>query len=62
MKLPHELKRIRLDLARSKEFPSGSSRHGYEFIAPLDVHGHIDPKLWDKYRENCGVAPISGRR
>src|SRR5262245_42505775 len=35
MTLPHELKRIRLNLARSKEFPAGSARHGYEFVAPL---------------------------
>jgi hypothetical protein len=35
MTLPHELKRIRLNLARSKEFPSGSERHGYEFVAPV---------------------------
>jgi len=32
--LPHVLKRIRLNLARSKEFPSGSDRDGYEFVAP----------------------------
>jgi hypothetical protein len=35
MTLPHALKRIRLHLARSRDFPSGSSRHGYEFVAPL---------------------------
>ena len=34
--LPNAFKRIRLNLARSKEFPQGSSRHGYEFVAPLD--------------------------
>jgi hypothetical protein len=34
MSLPHVLKRIRLELARSKEFPMGSTRHGYEFVAP----------------------------
>jgi hypothetical protein len=28
MTLPHEFKRIRLNLARSKEFPTGSERHG----------------------------------
>ena len=55
MSLPHELKRIRLNLARSKEFPSGSARRGYEFVAPLDAQGHIDPRLWQKYREHCGV-------
>jgi hypothetical protein len=55
MTLPHVLKRIKLHLARSKEFPSGSARHGYEFVAPLDSKGHIDPQLWQKYREHCGV-------
>ena len=29
MSLPHVLKRIRLELARSKEFPMGSANHGY---------------------------------
>ncbi len=53
--LPHELKRIRLNLARSKEFPRGSERHGYEFVAPLDAAGRIDAHLWQKYREHCGV-------
>jgi hypothetical protein len=53
--LPHVLKRIRLNLARSREFPKGSARHGYEFVAPLEVSGHIDPALWRKYREHCRV-------
>jgi len=53
--LPHVLKRIRLNLARSKEFPSGSSRHGYEFVAPLDASGHIDVELWRKHRDHCRV-------
>jgi len=53
--LPHVLKRIRLNLARSKEFPSGSPRHGYEFVAPLDDSGHIDVDLWRKHRDHCGV-------
>jgi hypothetical protein len=55
MTLPHTLKRIRLHLARSKEFPSGSGRHGYEFVAPLDQKGHIDAELWQKHRQHCGV-------
>lgn len=53
--LPHAFKRIRLNLARSKEFPSGSARHGYEFVAPLDAHGHIDPDLWQEHRDHCRV-------
>src|SRR6266699_3007669 len=39
--LPHALKRIRLNLARSKEFPQGSARHGYEFVAPLRPDGRL---------------------
>ena len=55
MKLAPQFKRIRLNLARSKTFPAGSDLHGYEFVAPLDAHGHIDPKLWKEQRENCSV-------
>ena len=43
--LPHTFKRIRLNLARSKEFPQGSTKHGYEFVAPLDGNSHIDAAL-----------------
>lgn len=37
------LKRLRLELARTPQFPNGSSHHGYEFTAPLDAQGHLDP-------------------
>jgi len=50
-----DLNRILLNLARSKDFPDGSSRHGYDFIAPLDLVGRIDPVLWRKYRDYCRV-------
>ena len=60
--LPHVLKRIRLNLARSKEFPAGSAKHGYEFVAPLDANGHIDVELWRKYRAHCGVRRFWGDR
>jgi hypothetical protein len=53
--LPHNFKRIRLNLARSKEFPLGSSRHGYEFVAPLDAEGHIDLAQWKKEHKHCRV-------
>lgn len=55
MSLPHAFKRIRLHLARSKEFPQGSPRHGYEFVAPIDAKGHIDLDQWRQHRENCRV-------
>lgn len=49
------LKRIRLNLARSKAYPEGSAQHGYEFVAPLDGAGHIDPDAWKANREACVV-------
>ena len=49
------LKRIRLELARSREFPVGSSQHGYEFVAPLDGSRHIDVAQWKKRRNECRV-------
>ena len=47
-------------LARSKEFPNGSARHGYEFVAPLDAKAHIDPALWRANRAHCGVRRFWG--
>ena len=49
------LKRIRLELARSEQFPAGSFRHGYEFVAPLDSSRHIDIHQWKKLRDHCRV-------
>jgi len=49
------LKSIRLQLARSKQHPSGSSNHGYQFVAPLDAEGHIDPEAWKAHRDQCRV-------
>jgi hypothetical protein len=57
--LSHTFKRIRLNLARSKEFPQGSSRNGYEFVAPLDDKGHIDAALWKQHRDHCRVRRFS---
>lgn len=59
-KLPIAFKRIRLELARSREYPAGSATHGYEFVAPLDAHAHIDPTLWHKYRDRCHVRRFWG--
>jgi hypothetical protein len=49
------LSKIRLEMARGHEFPLGSSRHGYEFVAPLDSRGHIDAEIWRKDRSKCRV-------
>ncbi|MDR3375148.1 MAG: hypothetical protein P4L98_15575 [Ancalomicrobiaceae bacterium] len=49
------LKKIRLTLARTKEFPEGSVLRGYEFKAPLDASGHIDAEAWKQSRHLCRV-------
>ena len=49
------LKKVRLELARSPEFPDGSARHGYEFSAPLRRDGHIDAEIWARHRAKCKV-------
>lgn len=54
------LKKIRLNLARTREHPNGSARHGYEFTAPLDGTGHIDADLWRKHRDHCRVRRFWG--
>ena len=36
--------RIRLEVARSRDFPEGSTRHGYELVLPLLADGRIDEK------------------
>jgi hypothetical protein len=52
---PIAMKRILLTLARSKEHPDGSSRHGYEIVAPLDTAGRLDPLAWKHARQSCLV-------
>lgn len=54
------LKRVRLELARSPEFPDGSARHGYEFVVPLDSKGHIDAEQWRLHRNQCVVRRFWG--
>jgi hypothetical protein len=49
------LKRIRLELARTPEFPEGHPGCGYEFTAPLDRRGKLDTKRWAREKEHCGV-------
>lgn len=54
------LKNIRLNLARTKEFPAGSDRHGYRFTAPLDENGHLDAEGWKEHRDRCRVVRFWG--
>jgi len=37
---------IRLELARTDDFPDGSNAHGYDLVAPLDDTGHLDEAMW----------------
>jgi len=55
------LRRVRLELARDHEFPHGSTDHGYDFIAPLNDHGHIDVDAWKALRERCRVRRFWGQ-
>lgn len=54
------LNRIRLELARTPEFPDGSSRHGYEFVAPLTKDARIDPSSWNEKKDRCKVIRFWG--
>lgn len=49
------LSTVRLELARSKEFPEGSTAHGYEFVAPLRPDGSIDEDAFTANRAACTV-------
>ncbi len=49
------LKQIRLELARTPEFPNGSAAHGYELVAPLDARGHLDSAGFSDAKAACTV-------
>ena len=54
------LSRIRLELGRTTDYPQGSEQHGYEFIAPLTLSGHVDALEWRRSKEHCGVRRFWG--
>ncbi len=56
------LRRIRLELARNKDYPDGSAEHGYEFRAPLRPDGHIDLEGWEDVAQQCTVHHFWGTR
>lgn len=51
---------IHLRLARTKGFPDGSDRHGYDIHAPLTAEGRIDPAAWRELRGRCTVRRLWG--
>jgi hypothetical protein len=60
LETPMALKRITLNLARSKDHPIGSATHGYEFVAPLDESGHLDAAGWKANKATCTVRRFWG--
>ena len=54
------LRHIHLELARDPDHPSGSARHRYELIAPLDAKGHIVADAWRQVRDRCRVKRAWG--
>jgi hypothetical protein len=46
---------ITLHLARSRQFPEGSPRYGYEITAPLDEQGRLNHEEWADKRAFCRV-------
>ncbi|WP_262299513.1 hypothetical protein [Microvirga sesbaniae] len=54
------LHHVTLHLARSKQFPEGSPRYGYEMTAPLDDQGRLDPQEWSNTRAHCRVCRFWG--
>jgi hypothetical protein len=54
------LQLITRDLARCADYPSGSTRHGYSFVAPLTTDGHLDADAWPEERHRCYVRRFWG--
>ncbi len=54
--LPRGFYKVRMELAREKDFPEGSREFGYMFTLPLRDDGKIDPDLWHEHRDTCRVV------
>lgn len=49
------LHRVRLELARCREFPQGSAARGYEFVLPLRESGELDIAACEDQPDRCRV-------
>jgi hypothetical protein len=49
------LSKIRIELARTPDFPEGNRNIGYEFVAPLDLKDHIDAAEFQRFKDRCRV-------
>jgi len=47
------MRTVRLEMARSHEFPEGSDKHGYEFHVPLTDAGKLDRDAIAKHRDQA---------
>jgi len=54
------LYRVRMQAARSEEFPEGSPAHGYDFVVPLDKDMRLDPDVWKNHSKDCRVHRFWG--
>ena len=45
------IRKVRLELARCHEFPTGSPDRGYELSLPLTADGRLDRGAWLKHRD-----------
>lgn len=54
--LPHDFRKVRMELAREKGHPEGLRDSGYSFVAPIDASGRIEATLWAKHRDACRVV------
>jgi hypothetical protein len=46
---------VRLELARTRDFPNGSGAHGYLLRAPLDQDGGLDEAQWRDHKTAANV-------
>jgi hypothetical protein len=54
------MRTVRLEMARCREFPDGSSTHGYELDLPLTPAGKLDRDFWLKHRQDAAFRRFWG--
>lgn len=53
------LKRVRMELARNKDFPEGSANHGYEVTLPLTDGNAFDMETWEGSAQLCTAVKFA---
>jgi hypothetical protein len=54
------MRTVRLEVARSHEFPEGSAAHGYELHVPLTAASTLDRDGWMHNRQTCSFRRFWG--